>query len=98
MMKIPCLHIIKEKAASAYRSVDNVMRDQAVSTIEYEADELDHIFTLLVLGMFVGIPSPPIHITVELLPHMEKKFAAMIEKVSTAHDPLGDLFSVLEID
>ena len=62
MMKIPGLHIIKEKAASAFRSVDNVMRDQAVSTIEYEADELDHIFTLLVLGMFVGIPSPPIHI------------------------------------
>lgn len=74
------------------------MRGQAVSAMEYESDELDHIFTLLVLGMFVGIPSPPIHITMELLPRMEKEFANMIEKVSTAHDPLGDLFSVLEID
>jgi late competence protein required for DNA uptake (superfamily II DNA/RNA helicase) len=89
---------IKEKVMTVIKAADDVMRGQAVSAMEYESDELDHIFTLLVLGMFVGIPSPPIHITMELLPRMEKEFANMIEKVSTAHDPLGDLFSVLEID
>ena len=97
-MTIPCIGIIKEKVKAAFSAADEVMRGRAVNAMEYEAGELDHIFTLLVLGMFVGIPSPPIHITMELLPHMEEEFAAMIEKVSTAHDPLGDLFSVLEID
>jgi hypothetical protein len=29
---------------------------------------------------------------------MEKEMEIMLEKVSTAHDPLGDLFSVLGID
>ncbi len=74
------------------------MRRKAVETIEYEVGELDNIFAILVIGAFIGIPSPPIHITMELLPVMEKEFEIMLEKVSTAHDPLGDLFSILDID
>ena len=83
---------------STFKVADEVMRGKAVGTIEYEVAELDNIFGILVLGAFIGIPSPPIHITMELLPVMEKEFEIMLEKVSTAHDPLGDLFSVLDID
>jgi hypothetical protein len=49
-------------------------------------------------GAFIGIPSPPIHITMELLPLMDKEFDIMLDKVLTAHDPLGHLFSTLGID
>jgi hypothetical protein len=97
-MKIPILNSIKSKVASAFHAADGVMRAKAVETIEYEVGELDNIFAILVLGAFIGIPSPPIHITMALLPEMEKEFEIMLEKVSTAHDPLGDLFSVLDID
>jgi hypothetical protein len=89
---------IKDRIISAFKSTDEVMRAKAVSTIEYEVEELDNIFAILVLGAFIGIPSPPIHITMELLPDMGKELALMLEKVSTAHDPLGDLFSVFDID
>jgi len=92
------LKTIKEKIVSAFNVADEVMRSKAVETIEYEVGELDNIFAILVLGAFIGIPSPPIHITMELLPEMEKELGIMLEKVSTAHDPLGDLFSVLDID
>ena len=95
---IPVLKTIKEKIVSAFNVADEVMRSKAVATIEYEVGELDNIFAILVLGAFIGIPSPPIHITMELLPEMEKELGIMLEKVSTAHDPLGDLFSVLDID
>ena len=95
---IPILKTIKESIVSAFNVADGVMRGKAVETIEYEAGELDNIFAVLVLGAFIGIPSPPIHITMTLLPEMEKELAIMLEKVSTAHDPLGDLFSVLGID
>jgi hypothetical protein len=37
-------------------------------------------------------------ITMELLPLMNKEFDIMLDKVLTAHDPLGHLFSVLGID
>ena len=95
---IMVLKTIKEKIVSVFNVADEVMRSKAVETIEYEVGELDNIFAILVLGAFIGIPSPPIHITMELLPEMEKELGIMLEKVSTAHDPLGDLFSVLDID
>jgi hypothetical protein len=95
---IPIFNSIKGKIVSVFHVADEVMRGKAVETIEYEVGELDNIFAILVLGAFIGIPSPPIHITMALLPEMEKEFEIMLEKVSTAHDPLGDLFSVLDID
>jgi hypothetical protein len=95
---IPVLNYIKGKIVSTFEVTDGVMRGKAVETIEYEVGELDNIFAILVLGAFIGIPSPPLHITMELLPEMEKEFEIMLEKVSIAHDPLGDLFSVLGID
>ena len=97
-MMVSRLNSIKDKIVSFFKVADEVMRSKAVETIEYEAKELDNIFAILVLGAFIGIPSPPIHITMELLPDMEKEFKIMLEKVSTAHDTLGDLFSVLDID
>ena len=97
-MIVPILNSIKGKIASAFQVADEVMRSRAVDTIEHEVEELDNIFAILVLGAFIGIPSPPIHITMELLPQMENEFEIMLEKVSTAHDPLGELFSVLDID
>jgi len=95
---MPIVKTVKDKIVSAFQVADEVMRSKAVETIEYEVGELDNIFAILVLGAFIGIPSPPIHITMELLPEMEKELEIMLEKVSTAHDPLGDLFSVLGID
>lgn len=94
----PILNFIKGKIVSAFKVADEVMRGKAVETIAYEAEELDNIFAILVLGAFIGIPSPPIHITMQLFPEMEQELEIMLEKVSTAHDPLGDLFSVLDID
>jgi hypothetical protein len=92
------IETIKRKMAAAFETMDAVMRGRAVETLEYEIGELDNIFGVMVFGAFIGIPSPPIHILMELLPIMGNELNLMMEKVSTAHDPLGDLFSVLEID
>jgi len=89
---------IKTWLLSLWNSADAVMRGKAVDTIEYELEELDHIFGLLVLGAFLGIPSPPVHVSLELLPLMGKELDLMLDRISTAHDALGDLFSVLSID
>ena len=90
--------MLTDKIRSFFKALDGVYRGKATDILEWEAEELENIFALLVLGVFVGIPSPPIHITLELWPEMEREFTIMLQKVSTAHDPLGDLFSVLNID
>ena len=89
---------LKQKFVSTFKLTDQGMRARAVDIIEYEVAELDNIFGILVLGAFVGIPSPPIFVSTQLLPLMEKELGVMLTKVSTAHDPLGELFSVLGID
>jgi hypothetical protein len=88
---------IKEWFVDTWHIADSVARSKAVETTEYEAEELDHIFGLLVLGSYVGLPSPPMQISLDLMPLMEKELMLMMAKVDTAHQPISDLFSVFDI-
>jgi hypothetical protein len=92
------LQRIKRKLSALWQIADETARGKAVETVEHEVEELTHIFALLVLGVFVGLPAPPAQITLELMPDLEPEFDLMLSKVTTAHDPLGELFSVLGID
>lgn len=89
---------IYKKLKEFFEDIDRIHRQSAVETVEHEEGEMENIFAILILGMFVGYPSPPIQITLDMLPYMEDELNLMIEKVSTAHDPLGDLFSIFDID
>ncbi len=57
--------------------------------------ELENIFTLLLFGSFTGMPSPPVHITLQLLPLMEKELKLMFNRISVAHDALAEVVSTL---
>jgi hypothetical protein len=72
------------------------VRRQTTDVLEWETSELENIFALLVLGSFIGIPSTPTAITLNLLPHMENELQVMMEKVVTAAGPISDLFSHLD--
>ncbi|MEA3437951.1 MAG: hypothetical protein U9R43_15925 [Thermodesulfobacteriota bacterium] len=91
------LTTIKNKIFSAWKIADEVARDKAVETIEIEYEELRHIFGVLVLGSFIGMPSPPMQISLDLMPLMEKELLLMMEKVDTANEPLAQLFSTFDI-
>jgi len=88
---------IISKLFSAWKIADEVARDKAVETIEIELEELNHIFGVIVLGSFIGMPSPPMQISLDLMPLMEKELILMMEKVDTANEPLAQLFSVFDI-
>ena len=49
---------IFKRLREAYQVTDAVFRGRACDTMEHELEELEHIFALLVLGSFVGLPSP----------------------------------------
>ena len=75
---------------------DEVNKHRATERMEWETRELENIFSVLVLGSFVGIQAPPMHLSLELLPLMEKELMIMANRVCTASDPLADLFSMFE--
>ncbi|MFO7986613.1 MAG: hypothetical protein R6U38_12185 [Desulfatiglandaceae bacterium] len=88
---------IRDKVVEFLKSSDQVARSNAVETIEYEVEELENIFGVLVLGSYVGMPSPPMQISLDLMPFMEKELILMMEKVDTATQPLSQLFSAFDI-
>lgn len=80
-----------------WRIGEEVGRGKAVGALESELEEMENIFGVLVLGSFVGMPSPPMQISLDLMPHMEKELILMMEKVDTANEPISRLFSTFDI-
>ena len=88
---------ITDRVISIWKITDEVARGKAVATIEVELEEMENIFGVLVLGSFIGMPSPPMQISLDLMPLMEKELVLMMEKVDTANEPIAQLFSILDI-
>lgn len=86
---------IKNKITSFLKISDEVTRGRIAENMENEVVEMENIFGVLVLGSFIGMPSPPMQISLDLMPLMEKELILMLEKVDTASQPISQLFSVL---
>ncbi|MFO7785121.1 MAG: hypothetical protein ACQET7_08160 [Thermodesulfobacteriota bacterium] len=91
------LTFLKNKISGFLKISNEIARSKAVETIESELEEMENIFGVLVLGSFIGMPSPPMQISLDLMADMEKELILMLEKVDTANAPLSQLFSVLDI-
>lgn len=76
---------------------DLLWRVSSVKLLEWETREMENIFALILFGFLVGLPSAPVSIMLELLPLMEDDLLIVMERLGTAHDPLGELFSLLDI-
>jgi hypothetical protein len=78
-----------------FRDLQIVNNNKATDLLEFEVIELDNILALLLFGSFVGMPAPPVHLTLQLLPLMGKEVRLMLERVGVAHDALADVVSTL---
>jgi len=87
-------HLLKK----AMKTFSQINREKATGMLDFELKELENIFALLILGGFVGLPSPPSPIAVELLPYMEKELTVLLARTDLSQDPLGVLMGMLEID
>ena len=77
-----------------YQQISNSKLTEAA---EYELEELEHVFSILVFPTFVGLPAAPLQISLELLPFMEKDLQKLLIKEDTAVAPLSDLASIFEV-
>ncbi len=91
------LRKLRDKLKQNWKLYDEAVKNTAVESIEFELGEMENIFGLLVLGSFVGLPSPPMQITLELLPEMEQHLTLMLNKVDMANEPVSNLFSVFDV-
>ncbi|MBN2050288.1 MAG: hypothetical protein JW760_07585 [Spirochaetales bacterium] len=78
-----------------FEDMQQVNRDKATGIIDYEIQQMENIFSLLVCGSFIGMASPPVHLTLQLLPVMEREVIQLFNSVTTARDALGELSEML---
>ncbi|NJE07372.1 hypothetical protein E3E31_02280 [Thermococcus sp. M39] len=65
--------------------------------IEFEERELENIFALLLMGSFVGIPSPPTTLVIRLMPHMVRELYVMQRRATDMDDIFGEIAAMFEI-
>lgn len=50
--------------------------------LQWEEEELENVFALLLLGSYVGLPKPRVDLSYRILPYMVKEMYIMQEKSS----------------
>ncbi|NIA23877.1 MAG: hypothetical protein GWP03_06965 [Proteobacteria bacterium] len=88
---------IKKKLKSFFDSVSMIQGGMATEALEAELAQIENIYALLIFGCFVGMPTPPVHITLRLLPEMQEELVLMMNRVSVAKGPISELFSTLDV-
>lgn len=69
--------------------------DKATGILEYEIQQMETIFCLIIFGSFIGMPAPPAYLTLELMPLMEREAVLLFDSVCTARNALGELSEIL---
>jgi hypothetical protein len=78
-----------------FKDLQIISGHRATEILDFEVLELRNIFALLLFGSFVGMPAPPVHITLQLLPFMDKDVQLMMRRINVAHDALAEVVSTL---
>jgi hypothetical protein len=89
------LHRWIEQIRLFFEDLEIINSNKATEILEFELLELRNIFALLLFGSFVGMPSPPVHITLQLHPHMDEDIQLMLRRINVAHDALAEVVSTL---
>jgi len=75
----------------------SAFKQQSTEYLEFEERELENVFTLLLMGSFVGIPSPPTTLVMRLMPHMVREIYVMQQRVVDMDDIFGEISALFEI-
>jgi len=88
---------LRQIARDLQNKISKLIRGHSIDLLIWETEELENIFALLVFGSFIGLPAAPTHITLNLLPEMERELIILLDKVPLASGPVSDLFSKLDV-
>lgn len=70
---------------------------EATGYIRAEEKELAHVFMLLLFGSLIGIPAPPVGLSLELLPYLGKELKIMENRVVNGDDLFGQMAGLFDI-
>ncbi len=89
--------MVFKKISNFLGAIISVFKGRSVEYIEAELRELENVFALIVLGSFIGLPSPPSTISLRLLPYMGKELLVMSRVSERLDDMLGEMAGLFDI-
>ncbi len=89
--------MVLEKLSDFFSAIISVFKGRSVEYIEAELRELENVFALIVLGSFIGLPSPPSTISLRLLPYMGRELLVMSRISERLDDMLGEMAGLFDI-
>ncbi len=81
-----------------FSAMDKSHRSQVTGMTEFEQKELENLFVLLLMGSFMGVPSPPSFVAAELLPHLEHEIKVLNERAKDSFDTMAEMVGTFDID
>jgi len=87
----------KEKISKLMEMIGGVFKAKSTEYVYVELRELENIFTLILLGSFIGLPSPPTSISLRLLPYMAREIIISSSVSRRLDDMLGEMAGLFEI-
>jgi len=88
---------LRKRVANAIRIVSEIFKARGTEYIELELRELENVFALIVMGSFIGLPSPPTTVSLRLLPHMGRELLIMSSVSRRLDDMLGEMAGMFDI-
>ena len=85
------------KIKKAFKNIVDMFRGYSSEYIEVELRELENVFALMVIGSFIGLPSPPTIISLRLLPHMGRELLVMTAVSRRLDDMLGEMAGLFDV-
>ncbi len=74
-----------------------IFAGRSIEYVEAELRELENVFALILLGSFVGLPSPPSMISLRLLPYMGREILVMYRRSERLDDALYEMAGLFDI-
>ncbi len=89
--------MVLKKISDFLSAIISVFKGRSVEYIEAELRELENVFALIVLGSFIGLPSPPSTISLRLLPYMGRELLVMSRVSERLDDMLGEMAGLFDV-
>ncbi|MBE9514429.1 MAG: hypothetical protein IMY83_05315 [Chloroflexi bacterium] len=70
------------------------LRSKSTDYVGFELREMENIFSLLLVGSFVGIPSPPSNISIRVMPYVIREMYVMNRRAGDMDDISGEIFGL----
>ena len=71
------------------------LRSKSTDFVEFELREMENIFSLLLVGSFIGIPSPPSNISIRVMPYVVREMYVMNRRAGDMDDISGEILGLL---